>query len=299
MDHLSLQYQYFHALPEEQIDLHTQDTWELSCVIAGAGMRIIGNTASPFTAGDVALVPPGMPHRWYFDRSACDSSGMITTISIMFQQQFIDALFRSFPECHGVSRIFEVRDQYTVYGGKDAWTILQTLKSMGEQSPIERLAAFIRLLPTMDTEGKKTIPYNKVSGSMKRRQQIETYVVCNLSSNLTLDMLARHLNMNRASVCVLFRREFQQTFTEYVNGLRIDKAQQLILHSKKRIQDICFEVGFNNIAHFNHVFHNIVGCSPSSYRNANSPFQREPRRKCMSINRPTRSSCSWPRPSYR
>lgn len=269
MERLSLRYQYFHALPEEQIDLHTQDTWELSCVVAGAGMRIIGNTTSPFTAGDVALVPPGMPHQWYFDRSACDASGKITTISVMFREQFIDALSSSFPECQGIGRIFGDRDHYTVYAGKEAWTIQQTLKDMETQSPINRLAAFLMLLPTMDTEGKKTVLYKKVSGGMKRRQQIETYVVCNLSSNLTLDMLARHLSMNRASVCVLFRREFHQTFTEYVNGLRIDKAQQLILHTKKRIQDICFEVGFNNIAHFNHVFHNIVGCSPSSYRNTN------------------------------
>lgn len=265
MEQLSLQYQYFHALPEEQIDLHTQDTWELSCVVVGAGMRIIGNTASPFSSGDVALVPPGMPHRWYFDRSACDASGRVTTISLMFHQKFISAL-SSFPECQGVSRIFEDRNQYTVYSGKEARTIEQILKNMAKLPPIDRLAAFLMLLPTMDAEGKNTIEYKKVSGGMKRRQQIETYVVCNLSSELTLDMLARHLSMNRASVCVLFRREFHQTFTEYVNGLRIERAQQLLMKTRKRIQDICFEVGFNNIAHFNHVFHGVVGCSPSVYR---------------------------------
>lgn len=57
-----------------------------------------------------------------------------------------------------------------------------------------------------------------------------------------------------------------KTFTEYLNDLRIKNTVKLLNETNKSITDICFEVGFNEVAHFNRVFKKICGTSPSEYR---------------------------------
>ena len=43
--------------------LHRHDAWELYYVVHGYGKRMAGDTLQPFAAGDVALIPPSMPHQ--------------------------------------------------------------------------------------------------------------------------------------------------------------------------------------------------------------------------------------------
>lgn len=38
--------------------LHRHDAWELYYVVHGYGSRTAGDTCQPFTAGDIALIPP-------------------------------------------------------------------------------------------------------------------------------------------------------------------------------------------------------------------------------------------------
>ena len=66
----------------------------------------------------------------------------------------------------------------------------------------------------------------------------------------------------------LFKSITSKTFTEYLNTLRIASTQQLLKTTDKLILDICYEVGFNNVNHFNRMFKQSVGMSPKQYRNA-------------------------------
>jgi AraC-like DNA-binding protein len=67
----------------------------------------------------------------------------------------------------------------------------------------------------------------------------------------------------------LFRQMFRKSFVEYVNGLRVAKACELIRSRPDlRIIDICHESGFNNVNYFNRLFHEATGLSPLAYRKA-------------------------------
>ena len=44
--------------PGEQIGLHEQATWELSYIIVGSGMRLIGDRTEPFGSGEVVAICP-------------------------------------------------------------------------------------------------------------------------------------------------------------------------------------------------------------------------------------------------
>ena len=84
--------------PKEQIGLHQQSTWELSYIINGAGLRLIGDIRETFSAGEVVLVPPHIPHCWYFDSNVTDKNGKIANITITFPKELPDEQISLFPE---------------------------------------------------------------------------------------------------------------------------------------------------------------------------------------------------------
>jgi len=51
-----------------------------------------------------------------------------------------------------------------------------------------------------------------------------------------------------------FRRATGNTFVDFVNRVRINRACQLLMESDRYITHICYEVGFNNVANFNRRF---------------------------------------------
>jgi YesN/AraC family two-component response regulator len=135
-------------------------------------------------------------------------------------------------------------------------------------NPPERVAELIRLLLLIADNDKERIiarPLH-IDKDKRRMQQIKTYVVCNAKQGITIDDIARHIGMNRASFCVFFKKVAGQTFINYLNEYRVTLACRLLKENKLRISDVCFQTGFNDIPYFNRVFKKIKGCSPREFR---------------------------------
>ncbi|WIV17438.1 AraC family transcriptional regulator [Paenibacillus polygoni] len=67
-----------------------------------------------------------------------------------------------------------------------------------------------------------------------------------------------------------FKREFQATFhtspLKWIRNRRLDEAKKMLLVTTLSVTDICYTIGFENIAHFSKVFKLRFGLSPSEYR---------------------------------
>jgi len=56
------------------------------------------------------------------------------------------------------------------------------------------------------------------------------------------------------------------SFVEYLNGVRIKEAQNLLLKTDMSIVDISQTVGYKSLTHFGRVFKNVTGSSPRHYK---------------------------------
>lgn len=65
----------------------------------------------------------------------------------------------------------------------------------------------------------------------------------------------------------LLNRHLGQNFSEILNGIRIEKAKEMLKDPALRIGDIAEKVGFSDMAHFSRVFKKVVGISANEYRN--------------------------------
>lgn len=73
-------------------------------------------------------------------------------------------------------------------------------------------------------------------------------------------MSARNLNL----IC---RNILQRSVSEIIETRKLTEAKNLLIHSKKTISEIGFELGYNEKAYFTKVFKKKAGVTPSEFRN--------------------------------
>jgi len=86
------------------------------------------------------------------------------------------------------------------------------------------------------------------------------------TEDLSLGQVAAAVHTSVFYFCKLFRKITGTTFTVFVSRTRVERAKNLLLNPNLRISEIAYEVGFQSLTHFNRVFKNIIGESPTEYR---------------------------------
>ncbi len=84
---------------------------------------------------------------------------------------------------------------------------------------------------------------------------------------LDIAALARVAVVSPAHFIRTFRATFGETPHRYLQRRRVERAMFLLRHNARPITEICWEVGFASLGTFSRTFRDIVGESPSDYRN--------------------------------
>ncbi len=64
----------------------------------------------------------------------------------------------------------------------------------------------------------------------------------------------------------LFHKYTGVCFTEYVNNVKIEKAQQLLIQGQYKIYEVSYMLGYDNACYFSKVFKKVTGSTPSEYQ---------------------------------
>jgi len=86
------------------------------------------------------------------------------------------------------------------------------------------------------------------------------------TEDITLADVARGAALSRFYFCRLFHREAGVPFHEYLNELRVARAQVLLADHHVTVTEVAYAVGFNDLSHFDRTFRRMVGLSPTEYR---------------------------------
>jgi AraC-like DNA-binding protein/ligand-binding sensor protein len=92
------------------------------------------------------------------------------------------------------------------------------------------------------------------------------YIADQFAEELSLEEVAKQVNMSAFYFCKMFKKATGLTFTDYLARIRIEKVKNLLLNPNKRISEAAYEVGFQSLSQFNRVFRRIAGESPTVYR---------------------------------
>ena len=83
---------------------------------------------------------------------------------------------------------------------------------------------------------------------------------------LTLGSVAGFIGLNEKYFSTRFTKEEGLTFINYLTGVRIRKARELMETTDLKIYEISQSVGYNSVEHFTRVFKKLCGVSPGGYR---------------------------------
>ena len=248
--------------------LHQHDAWELYYVVHGYGTRMSGDTLQPFAAGDVALIPPSMFHRWEYSPDSADDDGCVRYLMVAFSHSLVERCMAVFPELRNRLTNIIFPTNALKFGTGSSQTIRRILSRMNDMDELGRLCEMFRLLPVIFTSSDHTLAGKPMSieRDVRRMQQICAYVMAHYIHTISLDDIAAEIGMNRSAFCSYFKRCKGMTFSQYVTQYRLNTACELLKHSQKQVSEICFTVGFNDLPHFVRIFTNTLGVSPSKYR---------------------------------
>ncbi len=92
---------------------------------------------------------------------------------------------------------------------------------------------------------------------------------CLVQPDLSLQTLSSHFHLTREYISTVFHKGTGETFTEYVERHRTDKAKDLIISTNLSLKEIGHKCGFNTPITFRRTFKKKSGLSPSDYRMKN------------------------------
>ncbi|MBR5108864.1 MAG: response regulator [Clostridia bacterium] len=98
--------------------------------------------------------------------------------------------------------------------------------------------------------------------------QIRDHIERNLNrpEELSLSRIAEITYFNPAYLSRLFHQITGETLSDYVSGIRVQKANEMLRDNAHRISDISEAVGFSSSANFSRFYRKMMGCSPQEYR---------------------------------
>jgi AraC-like DNA-binding protein len=92
------------------------------------------------------------------------------------------------------------------------------------------------------------------------------YLREHLAEPVRMDALVQHLGFSRARVFDMFRAQTGLTPNDYLQRLRVEKAQELLGQTQLSVTDIAMTTGFSSGQYFSTVFSRYTGVSPSAFR---------------------------------
>ena len=88
-----------------------------------------------------------------------------------------------------------------------------------------------------------------------------------VDETITLNKVACVANVSANHFSALFSQVMKQTFIEYLTGLRMQRAKELLRCTDKRSGEIALEIGYKDSHYFSFLFKKLQGCTPIEYRN--------------------------------
>ena len=100
----------------------------------------------------------------------------------------------------------------------------------------------------------------------ERIRQVKDYVASNYMNDIRLQELADIVCMSAESFSRFFHHRTGRTPNRYIIDYRVGISARLLLNTNMAVSEIGFSCGFNTLSHFNRLFRESKGCTPSEFR---------------------------------
>lgn len=244
---------------------HFHEKHEIYYLISGERNFTINDKVFRIGKGDLVIIPAGELHRTtYFGNNTHER------IAIMFDDVIIEDIYESF----GKEYVMEVMNSFYIHipDGRRSYVedlmkrMLYEAEGIDELSDYMQKIYFHELIVFAIRCYKNKSQGNELDVANEIVQKAAKYIYENSDKNIGLTDVAEKFGMSSSYFSKKFKAVTGFGFKEYLIGVRIKEASNMLLTTDKSITEIAISCGFNDSNYFGDAFRRIKGVSPHKYR---------------------------------
>lgn len=159
---------------------------------------------------------------------------------------------------------------------KFIFAIIEVLDDIDIIDDIDNLTSIIDLPEIPEIEAALISTVTSVSGRLKEQRktfpeqkvyEIQKYLEAEFQDpEISAEKITHKFYISQSYLSRLFKQYSGKTFSEYLTGIRISRACELLKTTDKKTFEIAETVGFKDACYFSITFKKVAGVSPSQYR---------------------------------
>jgi AraC-like DNA-binding protein len=281
---------YQYDFPRGEQLFHSHPEIELAVVTGTGGILFCGTETRVFQSGDLFLFGGRLPHRFIGHPADAADGAALTGIGIrrsralvvQFRPEAFGEAFFKLPENTSIRGILSLARRGMMLGSKHPASEaivsrMDDIVSAGLNRRLPELLLLLTELAELDAAGwleflsPGTTDFQTRDGDTRRMSRLQDLIENGHSRGVTLDMAAETLALTRTSFCRYVKKTTGRTFSELVNDYRLTMAAMRLRDESVPISSVSADVGFGSLSHFNSLFRERFGMTPSEYRNVEHP----------------------------
>ncbi len=144
-----------------------------------------------------------------------------------------------------------------LFNNTDAWSLIKKTDTIAE------LESFITNITDVVIAHIEEMQRQKTQSIISKVKEL---VEKNYAEDASLETVASQVYISPCYLSVIFKKETNMTFKNYLMNTRIEKAKELLETTDLKIYEIAERVGYTDTRYFSELFARICGKTPSQYR---------------------------------
>jgi AraC-type DNA-binding domain-containing proteins len=268
-------YRSFLCAESRDVRLHCHDFWEIAYVYEGIGKHHTPEGIRTLKEGDYIVLSPGIEHT-----ITSSEKSWIRVCNCLFTEEYFKNVLKDYLKIGNLedTLLYQMLNTdlqfYSQLSDNDAQTVKNSLwtikhefihKSLGADEVVSNSLKCFLIEATRNYEAlnRNTHPVVVTNNEI---EDLIKYMRYNLSSHLTLDLLAAQIHLSPEYLSRYFKQYTGKNISHYLLEIRMEKARQLLRSTSYSIADIGAHCGYPLIGNFQKYFKKVMNMSPSQYR---------------------------------
>lgn len=261
---------------DETVNAHCHEYYEIFLTVEGTTTHFVNGTTQKLTEGSLVFIRPDDVHGFTHDSKDSETSSHINlTFTTVTAKLLFEYLSDSFPS----KALLEAKMPPTVYlAESEKGRLVKQIEELNLNRWSDKNALKIRMraiLADIFTRYFNSEPKNHGDDTPIWLLRLMTEMEYPENFKLGLEQMTRLSGKSREHLSRSLKKHRGVTVSEYVNGLRVNYASNLLISTNIPIIDICFDAGFGSLSYFYRVFSDIHGVTPKDFREQHKLSQYE------------------------
>ncbi|MES2765803.1 MAG: helix-turn-helix domain-containing protein [Bacteroidota bacterium] len=175
-----------------------------------------------------------------------------------------------FPEVELVTEKI-ITDEQGLYSSGGAFSYLNLILYLIEKYAGREMAILAAKVFAIEIERENQLSFTIFQGQKWHEDEpvkkAQEFIEHNFGEKITVDGLADMLALSRRSLERRFKKATDNSVAEYIQRVKIEAAKTSLETSRENVNEVMYNVGYNDPKAFRMTFKRITGLSPLQYRN--------------------------------